>query len=35
MSDRDHPDFAHGTIDYPRELTEREISSFEMVEVRD
>ena len=32
-SARPHPRFAHGTIDYPRELTDREISGYELTEL--
>lgn len=30
FSDREHKDFPFGTVDYPRELSEAEVSSFEM-----
>ena len=31
QSDRKHKDFSnHGTVDYPRELTDREVESFQL-----
>lgn len=34
-SQKDHPNFpSFGTIDYPKELTEKEVSSFELIEVK-
>lgn len=30
-SDRDHAAFAHGTVDYPRQLTVDEVAGFELV----
>lgn len=36
FSARKHPDFAHGTVDFPKQLTETEISGFQLslVEVK-
>jgi hypothetical protein len=31
FADRPHPKFRHGTVEYPRQLTEAEVSGFEMV----
>ena len=30
QSDRKHPNFRHGTVDYPRLLTDKEIYDFEL-----
>lgn len=32
-SNREHPDFLHGTVDYPGELTEDEVRSFQLVKL--
>lgn len=32
-SDRPHATFQHGTVDYPRELTAQEISSYQLTPV--
>ena len=29
-SERNHPDFPHGTADYPFELSDRQVKSFEL-----
>lgn len=29
-SDRPHPDYPHGTIDYPRELTSEEVERYQL-----
>lgn len=34
-ADRAHPRYRHGTIAYPRELTEREVAAFELEPVAD
>jgi hypothetical protein len=34
-SDRQHPLFKHGTIDFPRRLTAREVGAFELELVSD
>ena len=31
---REHPDYRHGTIQYPRQLSEDEIKSYELEEVK-
>lgn len=33
-SQKDHSAFRFGTIDYPKELTEKEVRSFELTEVK-
>ena len=32
-SDREHPGYRHGTIDYPRRLSADEVKAYELVEV--
>jgi hypothetical protein len=32
-SDKPHPDYRHGTVDYPRPLTEQELTSYELEKV--
>lgn len=33
-SNRAHPDYLFGTVDYPRPLTENEIAAYELEEVK-
>ncbi len=33
-SNKDHPAYRHGTIDYPHQLPERDLKAYELVEVK-